>query len=116
MTNSTENTLAVKESRNGKFLVIDLAGRLSTTNCGELENRLIALIGQGEKEITVNCSDLNYICSSGIRIFLMALKKITPEGGSFHVCNLQANLMEIFEIAGLTSLFKIFNSVEEACR
>lgn len=106
--------MEVKDSKSGNFLVLDLAGRLDTSNYGELEKKLIDVIENGEKNIVINCSGLNYISSSGLRVFLMALKKITNAGGQFHLCSLQENIMEIFEIAGFTSIFKIFSTRDEA--
>lgn len=106
--------MEITESKTGSFVVLDLAGRLDTLNFGKLEQKLLALIENGEKYITINCSGLVYISSSGLRVFLLALKKIRAAGGKFHLCNLQENIREIFEIAGFTSLFTIFNSLEEA--
>ena len=46
----------------------------------------------------------------------MALKKIKTLGGKFHLCSLKENIMEIFEIAGFTSIFSIFNTLDEAAK
>jgi anti-anti-sigma factor len=106
--------MGVKESKKGSFLVLDLSGRLDTSNYGELEKNLLEVIERGEKNIVINCSELHYISSSGLRVFLMALKKITGAGGRFHLCSLQDNIREIFEIAGFNTIFSIFGSVDEA--
>jgi anti-anti-sigma factor len=106
--------MEVNESKTGTFSVINLTGRLDTSNYGELEKKLFELIDKGEQEIIVNCSGLIYISSSGLRVLLMALKKITSVRGKFYLCGLQDNIREIFEIAGFTSIFSIFDTVEEA--
>ncbi len=108
--------MGVKESKKGNFLVLDLSGRLDTSNYGELEKNLLEVIERGEKNIVINCSDLHYISSSGLRVFLMALKKITGAGGRFSLCSLQDNIREIFEIAGFNSIFSIFDTVDEATK
>ncbi len=108
--------MEINESKKGDFFVIHLAGRLDTSNYGELEKKLISFIEGGEKQIIVECSGLVYISSSGLRVLLMALKKITAAGGKFHLCNLQDNIREIFEIAGFTSIFKVFDTLEEAAK
>ena len=106
--------MEINESKAGNFLVLDLNGRLDTTNYGKFESKLMELISGGEKEIVVNCSGLTYISSSGLRVFLMVLKKITASGGKFYLCCLKNNIREIFEITGFTSLFTIFDTLEEA--
>lgn len=75
--------MEVNKSKTGNFSVINLTGRLDTSNYGELEKKLIEMIDSGEKEIIVNCSGLIYISSSGLRVMLVALKKITSVGGKF---------------------------------
>ena len=106
--------MEIKESKKGSFLILGITGRLDTSNYKDLEEILLALIDKGEKDIVINCSDMNYISSSGLRVFLTALKKITAAGGKFYLCSLQENIREIFDIAGFTSLFNIFTSLEEA--
>ncbi len=106
--------MELNQIKKGRYLVIELNGRLDTSNYGEFEKSLLEVIDKGEKEIAVNCSGLNYISSSGLRVFLMALKKIKLEGGHFHLCSLQDNIREIFEIAGFTTIFRIFDTLEEA--
>lgn len=108
--------MGAKESKIGNFLVLDLSGRLDTSNYGELEKNLLEVIERGEKNIVINCSDLHYISSSGLRVFLMALKKITGAGGRFSLCSLQDNIREIFEIAGFNTIFSISDTVDEATK
>ncbi len=104
------------ESKKGNYLVVKVAGRLDTSNFGELEKRLLENIEKGEKEIVIDCSELNYISSSGLRVFLMVLKKVSATGGHLHLCCLQDTISEIFEIAGFNSIFKIFVTLEEATK
>ena len=108
--------MEIKKSKTGSYWLINLTGRLDTSNYGELEKSLTELIESGENELAVDCSGLVYISSSGLRVFLMALKKITQSAGKFHLCCLQDNIHEIFEIAGFTSIFKIFNTLDEAVK
>lgn len=108
--------MEVTDSKNGNFLVIGITGRLDTSNYGELETKLLGFIESGEINIVLNCSGLSYISSSGLRVLLMALKKITAVNGRFYLCCLQENIMKIFEIAGFTSIFSIFTNLDEAVK
>jgi len=107
--------MELNEIKKGSYLVIQLPSRLDTSNYTELESKLIGIIDRGEHLIAVDCSGLVYISSSGLRVLLMALKKITAASGKFHLCCLQDNIREIFEISGFTSIFNIFETVDEAC-
>jgi anti-anti-sigma factor len=108
--------MELKESKIGSYLALHLSGRLDTSNYGELEKKLVAFIDGGEKMIAIDCSNMVYISSSGLRVFLMALKKTSAIGGKLVLCGLQDNIREIFEIAGFTAIFTIFNTLEEAVK
>jgi anti-anti-sigma factor len=62
----------------------------------------------------MDCQHMDYVSSSGLRILLMALKRITQARGKFVLCNLQENIREIFEISGFTTIFEIHPTKEDA--
>ena len=104
----------LKEIANDKAIVIEIEGRLDTTNFGQLEKKIMDHIDAGKIDILVDCTHMDYVSSSGLRIFLMSLKKITSLNGQFVLCGLQENIREIFEISGFTSIFKIYDNQEKA--
>jgi anti-anti-sigma factor len=106
--------MEVHEKKTGNYLVISLSGRLDSSNYGELEKKLFGFIEDGEVQIVVDCTGLIYISSSGLRVLLMALKKLTSVGGKFYLCSLQTNIREIFDIAGFSSIFRLFETVDQA--
>ena len=104
------------ETNTEKCMVIGIKGRLDTINYSILEKRLMELLDQNVTKILINCSQMDYVSSSGLRILLMALKRITMVKGKFVLCNLQENIREIFEISGFTTIFEIYPNEEEALR
>jgi anti-sigma B factor antagonist len=108
--------MEIKEQRSGNILILSIAGRLDTTTYRILENRLLEVIGNGQIRIIMECSELDYISSSGLRVFLLGLKKITAEKGRFILSNLQDAIREIMEIAGFTTIFEIRPTLGDALR
>jgi anti-sigma B factor antagonist len=106
--------MELTETRNERYVVVGIRGRLDTTNYTTLENRLVGLIGEKTQNIVVDCRELEYVSSSGLRVLLLALKMITLDGGKFILCSLKENIREIFEISGFTSIFTICSSEKEA--
>jgi anti-anti-sigma factor len=102
--------MKLKEIKNEKAVVIEIDGRLDTTNFGQLEKKIMQNVENGNISIVVDCSNMDYVSSSGLRIFLMALKKITAAKGNFVLCGLQESIREIFEISGFTSIFNIYGN------
>jgi anti-sigma B factor antagonist len=106
--------MEITEIMNDETMIIGITGRLDTTNYGILENKLMSLIDRGQVQNIMDCSKMDYISSSGLRVFLLALKKITLMKGRFILSGLQETIREIFEIAGFTSIFEIYKTREEA--
>lgn len=96
------------------YTIIDIIGRLDTSTYGQLEEKIAEILDAGETNVVVNLEMMEYVSSSGLRIFLMMLKRIKTLNGKFYLCNLRQSVKEIFEIAGFTSIFQIFNTKEDA--
>jgi anti-sigma B factor antagonist len=108
--------MEINEQKTDQCVIIGVKGRLDTTNYSILEKKLMDLIEQHHDKILVECSTMDYISSSGLRILLMALKKVSLTKGKFVLCGLQENIHEIFEISGFTSIFEIYPSMEDALK
>ena len=108
--------MEITEKQMDKCTVVAITGRLDTTNYSMLEKKLMDMIANQHDRIIVECSKMDYVSSSGLRILLMALKKITLSKGKFALCGLQDNIREIFEISGFTNIFEIHPNQEEALK
>jgi len=108
--------MEITENAYNETTILGIIGRLDTTNYGILENKLSTLIDTGKTRIIIDCSKMDYVSSSGLRVFLIALKKITLVRGRFILAGLQEIIREIFEIAGFTTIFEISGTWEEALR
>jgi anti-anti-sigma factor len=106
--------MEIIEQKTDRCTIVAITGRLDTTNYTMLEKRLLDLIEANQDRILVECSKMDYISSSGLRILLMALKRISAVKGKFALSGLQENIHEIFEISGFTSIFEIHSTREEA--
>ncbi|HPR32734.1 MAG TPA: STAS domain-containing protein [Prolixibacteraceae bacterium] len=104
--------LSKKEISN--FCVLSIDGRIDTTNFNVFEKEITDVIEKGQKNILLNCKGLNYISSSGLRVFLIAQKKLMALQGKLHLCEMQPTIREIFDISGFSTIFKIFDTEEEA--
>ena len=104
-----------KEKR-GPIVILAVKGRLDASTSNKLEESLLASIEAGEKQFALDFSRLDYISSAGLRVLLLAMKKLTNADGKLVLCSLQEQIKEVFDIAGFSSLFPLFTSPEEALR
>lgn len=106
--------MELKISKTNLFTVISITGRIDTTNFNEFEKQISAVIDNNNSNIILDCEGLNYISSSGLRVFLIAQKRLMACNGKLHLCNMQPTIKEIFDISGFSTIFKIFASKEDA--
>ena len=94
----------VKE-RNGSEMKLALEGRLDTLTAPKLEDCLNAEF-TGLTELVFDMKDVEYVSSAGLRVLLMAQKKMNAQGG-MKVVNVNDTVMEIFELTGFADLLNI---------
>ncbi|HAH25980.1 MAG TPA: anti-anti-sigma factor [Prolixibacteraceae bacterium] len=103
----------IKKEKTGNFTVLKIKGRIDTVNSSALEAEVKLLFDSGENNLIFNCSGMDYISSSGLRVFLVAQKKAISINGKLYLSNMQPAIQEIFRISGFSNLFKIFDTQEE---
>ena len=50
---------------------------------------------------------MEYVSSAGLRILLMAAKQVRGTATKLILCAMRPNVMEVFEISGLSAVFSI---------
>jgi len=104
----------IKEAKTDKVTVLIIEGRLDSSTSGILEKKFLDTTEAGEKNFVIDFASMDYISSAGLRVLLMAAKKTKKVGGKVVLSALSANVKEVFDIAGFTSIFTISASQEEA--
>lgn len=95
-----------KNQENGKTTLV-IAGRLDTLNAEKLLQEINTMEEPLPKQLTVDCSKLEYISSSGLRAFITLLKKSQKAGGVVELTGISESVKEVFDITGFSSLFGI---------
>ena len=97
----------IHEERKDGFLILGLEGRLDAASAKILEDKVLALIDEGETRFVVDLSRLDYVSSAGLRVFLLASKRLNPSGGKLVLCSLQEPVKQVFDIVGFFSILSI---------
>ncbi len=106
--------MEIQEDKRGDITVLSLAGRLDTNTSGSLEQKLIEALDDGVTKFIVDFTQLDYISSIGLRVLLMAAKKLKELNGVLVLSSLSAHVREVFDIAGFTPIFTLASSLDEA--
>jgi anti-sigma B factor antagonist len=92
---------------NGNQLIALFAGRLDTAAAIPTMEAVKPLLEAANRTIILDCTQLEYISSSGLRIFLSIRKDGAAHGSKVIVRNISADIRQVFMMTGFISLFEI---------
>ena len=84
-----------------------VSGRLDTPAAVKAQQEIIPLLENADKAITLDCKDLEYISSSGLRLFLTIRKEASAKGGSICIENINEDIRKVFMMTGFFNLFDV---------
>lgn len=82
-------------------------GRLDTPASVKAQQEIGPLLENTDKEITLDCSNLEYISSSGLRLFLTIRKEASAKGGKVIIEHINDEIKKVFMMTGFFNLFEI---------
>jgi anti-sigma B factor antagonist len=101
---------------NGEVHLIDVKGYLDAHTAPELENEFNKLIEKKQFKVVVNFSELNYISSAGLGVFMAYVETMREEKGDIKFSNLKDDVYSIFDLLGFPVLYEFFKEEEEAIK
>ncbi len=102
--------MEVKITEKDNVMTAQLIGRLDTAVSQEVATALQPVIEQANKTIVLDCKELSYISSSGLRIFLTIRKAAAGKGGKVIVRDINNEIRQVFMMTGFLNLFEIQES------
>ena len=94
----------------GAVSIVAIEGSLDTATSAQADSFLSDKIDQGARKILIDFEKLDYISSAGLRILLVAAKKMSGEGGDLRLCGLNETVQEVFDISGFGMLLNVFET------
>lgn len=98
----------------GDVRAVKITGNLDTQASPAAQEQLIQLIDGGATKVLIDFEDLNFISSSGLRMLLVAVKRLEAIGGQLRVCNANKMVQDVFEVSGFSDIFSVYGSRAEA--
>ena len=95
----------IKEQSSGMLAMVN--GRLDTPAAVKAQQEITPLLENADKEIVLDCSNLEYISSSGLRLFLTIRKEASTRGGKVIIENISEEIRKVFMMTGFFNLFEI---------
>jgi anti-anti-sigma factor len=89
------------------------AGRLDTATSPRLESELVGLIERGAHRVLFDCSRLTYISSAGLKLVVVAAKRMQSANGRLVFCCINRQVSSVFQVTGFVNFLQIRSSVSE---
>ena len=93
------------EEIDGKYFAT-LNGEMDTAAALEAEEVLKPLYQSNGKDVIIDCTNLEYIASSGLRILLSILKGAKASGSKVVMRGVNEDIMNVFKLTGFISIFE----------
>lgn len=89
------------------LLTIALAGRLDTATSPDFDNQVAQYLTPANvKDIVIDCSELEYISSAGLRSLIIVLKAAKDAGHTVRLTGVKEQIRTVLDMTGISSLFK----------
>lgn len=109
--------LETKVPENRKdVIIVYLKGRMDVHYSTEVENELNRIIDSGMNKLLLSLEGVEYLSSSGLRVFIAISRKLQEKGGQLKLMKLNETTKKIFKIVELLDMFDVYENEEEALK
>lgn len=89
--------------------LMTVSGRIDSSNANEFDEALNNLTDNGEYQLVLNMSGVEYTSSAGLRALVSALRECKKHSGDLRLSDPSDRVREVLDLAGLTTLFEVFD-------
>ena len=93
--------------KEGGKTIIKSGSRIDTLNAGEFENDIQQVLQEAGINLVMDCADLTYMASSGLRVIQKTMRAVMKEKGQFKIVNVNPAIYKVFQMTGFTKFMTI---------
>lgn len=91
----------------GQETIVKIIGELDTIATTEQADELQKVLAVADKALVIDCGEMEYISSAGLRFFMQLKRESEAKGGSVRVSHLNEDVADIFRMSGFENIFDI---------
>ncbi len=111
----TATNLDVKQQELKNCDLFILSGRVDGNTAPAFELAVRNAQDKGHYKLVINLAEVSYMSSAGLRILISSSKEAKKHrGGGVRLAEINNSIANVLDLAGLTVLFKIYDSQSEA--
>ncbi|WP_078415044.1 STAS domain-containing protein [Priestia abyssalis] len=104
--------LTIDIQQNEQRYYVKLTGEIDAYTAPELKNKFMNITEQSNPDITVDFTNVSYMDSTGLGVFIALLKSIKRTEGSLKFVGVSDRLKRLFDITGLTDILNLNSEIE----
>ncbi|MDR0968637.1 MAG: STAS domain-containing protein [Holosporaceae bacterium] len=105
--------MEIKIAEEDGITVVTPVGRVDTSTSKAFEDGVMSAVASGKK-LAIRFNEIDYMSSAGLRVVLMAGKKLTASGGALALIDMPEKIFSVFRISGFDKILKIFPNLAES--
>lgn len=107
--------MELKTVKKDNVIIIYLNGRLDVHLSADVEKGINKIIKEEpQSHLLLNLEDVEYMSSSGLRIFVSTMRILKDNKRMLKLCNINSAVKKIFEVVELMEMFDIYANEEDA--
>jgi anti-sigma B factor antagonist len=104
-----------KQRQTGEFTIVELSGRLTVNDDpGMLREAVADTVAKGARQVLLDLSGVNYIDSTRLGELISAHVSLMRQGGILKLVATPGKIRELLHVAGLDSVFRCYETLEDA--
>lgn len=91
--------------------VVNLSGEIDAYTAPNLKESLLPLTQKEGNTVEVDLGNVNYMDSTGLGVFISALKSTKENGSEMKLINIQDRVLRLFKITGLDEIMDLNSTI-----
>ena len=106
--------IELKVEQHDKGVLIHVDGDIDTLTAPELQSCMASELRETSQVFVIDMSDVRYISSMGLRVFLSHLKRVKAQNGTMVIAAASKLVSDVFRMSGFSNYFEMTADVESA--
>ena len=98
--------------KEGGKTIIKTDKRIDTMNASQFEKDIESALEEQGVDLEMDCTELNYMASSGLRIIQKTMRTVMQQRGQFKITNVSPEIYKVLAMTGFTKFMKVEKKAE----
>jgi anti-sigma B factor antagonist len=105
--------LLLSTHQSGRFTVLTVGGEIDLASAPQLSAAFDEIEHSAAKEVVLDLSEVTFLDSTGVGVLINGRRGLGGDG-SIRIVSTRSAIIKLFALTGLSDLFPIYPSLEEA--